>query len=68
MITNLLKKIYVNTKARCKPRNTTNFNQKVKMLKLKTLNFRYDIQRIYCKAIYTIIVKLYILYSKANIL
>ena len=25
---------------RCKPRNTTNFNQKVKML--KTFNFRYD--------------------------
>ena len=32
--------IYVNTKVRCKPRNTSNFNQKVKIL--KTLNFRYD--------------------------
>ena len=30
----------MNTKVRCKPRNMTNFNQKVKIL--KTLNFRYD--------------------------
>ena len=37
----LLKLIYVNTKGRCKPKNMTNFNQKVKIL-LKTLNFRYD--------------------------
>ena len=32
--------IYVNTKVRCTPRNMTNFNQKVKIL--KALNFRYD--------------------------
>ena len=31
MITNFLKAIYVNTKVRCEPRNTTNFNQKVKI-------------------------------------
>ena len=36
----LLKMIYVNTKIRYKPKNTTNFNQKVKML--KALTFRYD--------------------------
>ena len=40
MITNLLKLIYVNTKVSCEPRNMTNFNQKVKIL--KKLNFRYD--------------------------
>ena len=40
MITNLLKLIYVNTKLRSKPKNMTNFNQKVKIL--KTLNFSYD--------------------------
>ena len=40
MINNLLKMIYVNTKVRCKPRNTTNFHQKVKILKM--LNFRYN--------------------------
>ena len=28
------------TKVRCKPRNMTNFHEKVKIL--KTLNFRYD--------------------------
>ena len=33
MITSLLKMKHVNTNVRCKPRNTTNFNQKVKMLK-----------------------------------
>ena len=32
--------IYVNTKVRCKPRNMTNFNQKVKIL--KTLNFCFN--------------------------
>ena len=32
--------IYMNTKVRCKSRNMTNFNQKVKIL--KTLNFHYD--------------------------
>ena len=32
--------VCLNTKVRCKPRNATNFNQKVKML--KTLSFRYD--------------------------
>ena len=40
MITNLLKIIYVNIKLRCKPENTTNFNQKVETL--KTLNFCED--------------------------
>ena len=30
----------MNTKVRCKPRNMTNLNQKVKIL--KTLNFRYN--------------------------
>ena len=40
MINNLLKMIYVNTKVRCNPRNKTNFNQKVKILKM--LNFRYN--------------------------
>ena len=38
MTTNLLKIMF--TKVRYKPRITTNFNQKVKML--KTSNFRYD--------------------------
>ena len=34
--------VYVNIKERCKPRNTTNFNRKVKIL--KTLKFCYDIE------------------------
>ena len=40
MITNLLKKIYVNTEVMSQPGNTANFNPNVKML--KKLNFRYD--------------------------
>ena len=35
----------MNTKVRCKPRNMTDFNQKVKIL--KTLNFRYDAETNY---------------------
>ena len=41
MITNLMKIVYVNTKVREKPRNTTNFNQKFKMLKDIEFSLRY---------------------------
>ena len=52
MITNLLKVIYVNKKVRCKPRNATDFNQKVRIL--KTLNFRYDTETSLCQKYTTI--------------
>ena len=44
--------VCVNTKVRCKPRNKTNFNQKVKML--KTSNFRYDTETKLCQNYTTI--------------
>ena len=42
----------MNTKVRCKPRNMTNLNQKVKILKM--LNFRYDTETQLCQNYTTI--------------
>ena len=45
----------MNTKVRCKPRNMTNLNQKVKILKM--LNFRYDTETQLCQNYTTIYLK-----------
>ena len=46
----------MNTKVRCKPRNMTNFNQKVKIL--KAWNFRYDTETQLCQNYTTVLTKL----------
>ena len=48
--------IYMNAKIRCKPRNMTNFNQKVKIL--KALNFGHDTESNFVKTILQYIKKI----------
>ena len=48
--------IYMNAKGRCKPRNMTSFNQKVKIL--KALNFDHDTESNFVKTILQYIKKI----------